>query len=364
MAQPSESLFIGDLPASIDDGTLQSVLGAYGGIKSLKVLPVSSRGSGAAIVTFNNATDATWIVQNLNGNIPQGLTTPIKASYKQNNLGGGGGAPGIHAPAAAPAWNPGGVGVTIGGLVTTPQYGAPMAQPQYGGGGGYDKGGGKGGGPASPSENVFIGDLPAAITEQELVAVFGAYGTVKSHKMLAPGRSGSMAAIVTWDSIDKAKWVVENLNGNIPQGLTSPIVCRYKASKNPSAAAQAYGAPPPPAYGAYGAAPAPMMAVGGVGGGILSLPDAVLVGDLPQGIDDATLQSVFGAYGMISSHQFLPPTVAGAQAVISFSTKEEATWCVEHLNGNIPQGLQTPIRCVFKNAPGIAVGGGKGMTPY
>merc|ERR1712083_935371 len=90
--------------------------------------------------------------------------------------------------------------------------------------------------------------------------------------------------------------------------------------------------------------------MGGMPGGVISSPDAVLVADLPMGIDDATLTSVFGAYGMITSHQLLPPTATGGQAVISFSSLEEAKWCVDHLNGNIPQGLSTPIRCLFKNA--------------
>merc|ERR1712060_673669 len=116
---------------------------------------------------------------------------------------------------------------------------------------------------------------------------------------------------------------------------------------------------------------APLAAPGGMplggagmlgGAGIMTSPDAVLISDLPQGITDATLQSVFGAYGMIASHQMLAHSALGAQAIISFSTKEEANWCVEHLNGNIPQGLSGPIKCVFKNGQAAAGAGAPGLA--
>merc|ERR1712232_914084 len=89
--------------------------------------------------------------------------------------------------------------------------------------------------------------------------------------------------------------------------------------------------------------------IGGISSGFMDSPHAVLMTDLPQGMNDDALKSVIGAYGMITSHKFLPPMPTGAQAVINFSTPEEAKWCVEHLNGNIPVGLSAPIKCMFKN---------------
>merc|ERR1719460_2910638 len=32
-------------------------------------------------------------------------------------------------------------------------------------------------------------------------------------------------------SVEMATWIVENLNGNIPEGLTEPIIARYANDK-------------------------------------------------------------------------------------------------------------------------------------
>merc|ERR1719265_1414400 len=38
--------------------------------------------------------------------------------------------------------------------------------------------------------------------------------------------------------------------------------------------------------------------------------------------------------------------------MVRFETVDMATWVVENLHGNIPQGLEQPIICRFANAPG------------
>merc|ERR1719264_581619 len=48
--------------------------------------------------------------------------------------------------------------------------------------------------------------------------------------MPSQGKPG-LAAIVEFASIDEAKWVVENLNGNMPQGLTDPVACNFKRER-------------------------------------------------------------------------------------------------------------------------------------
>merc|ERR1719369_2239526 len=77
----------------------------------------------------------------------------------------------------------------------------------------------------TPSDNIYVGDLPADIDEARLGAVFGAYGTVKSSKILpGPGKCG---ALIRYTTTEEATWVVENLNGNIAQGLESPIKVNF-----------------------------------------------------------------------------------------------------------------------------------------
>merc|ERR1719356_387685 len=76
-----------------------------------------------------------------------------------------------------------------------------------------------------PSDNLFIGELPATFTDEQVKAVFAAYGTVTQCKLL-PGQ-GKNAALVRFASQDEATWIKDNLNGNIAQGLTGPISVKY-----------------------------------------------------------------------------------------------------------------------------------------
>lgn len=78
--------------------------------------------------------------------------------------------------------------------------------------------------------------------------------------------------------------------------------------------------------------------------------DSVIFEDLPLNADDETLNGVFGAYGLLKSAQFLPasPITGKRSAVVQYETAEDAKWIVDNLNGNVPQGLSEPIKCMYK----------------
>eukprot|EP00928_Gymnodinium_smaydae_P094310 TRINITY_DN789_c0_g2_i1.p1 TRINITY_DN789_c0_g2~~TRINITY_DN789_c0_g2_i1.p1 ORF type:complete len:358 (-),score=80.75 TRINITY_DN789_c0_g2_i1:93-1118(-) len=330
MAAPSENLFIGDLPAEIDQEKVREIFSQYGTIASLALNRISDRGNRSAIISFGSVDEATWIVNNLNGNIPQGMTSAVTVSYKQQKGAGKG-------------WQGGGYG---GGM--------PMAPPQ---------------GKAAdvPSDSVFVGDLPDDCDDERLKSVFNNYGTVVSHFFTPIGSSGKKACLITFGSVAEATWIVQNLNGNIPQGFTEPIVARFKNRKNKGKGAgwdagwggdAAWGKGGKGGYGGWDAGWGAgdkggwggkgWQQGGGCGGGNPA-GDSVFVGDLPMGIDDATLQSIFGAYGNIKSHKILPPGSTGSAAIITFSSVDEAKWLVDNLNGNIPQGLSAAIKVRFKD---------------
>lgn len=349
--EPSPNVFVGDLPPNCDDAMLQTVFGAYGTVVSQRLVAPGVSGKLAALVSFADVATAQWVVDNLNGNIPQGLTEPVVVRFKTQ---GGGKGKDAFAPAPAPP-----------APVVNRGAAAPAAQNWAAPPGGC---GGKDGGKASePSPNVFIGDLPPNCDDAMLTTVFGAYGSIVSHRLVAPGSSGKLAAVVSFADVATAQWVVDNLNGNIPQGLTEPIVARFK-NQGPGKGKDA-GAP-------FGPAMAPVgfgAAVGGYGGGFAAkgappsvgkgnINNTIFVGDLPMTIDDASLSSIFGAYGNITSFKIMPPGISGAAAVISFASPGEAQWIVENLNENIPQGLTTPVKVRFKT-PKPDKGFGKG-GPY
>eukprot|EP00930_Biecheleria_cincta_P055676 TRINITY_DN41976_c0_g1_i1.p1 TRINITY_DN41976_c0_g1~~TRINITY_DN41976_c0_g1_i1.p1 ORF type:complete len:303 (-),score=52.81 TRINITY_DN41976_c0_g1_i1:96-1004(-) len=78
---PSDNLYMVDLPEGIDDATLKTIFSAYGTVQTLKVLPNPKGGKCAAMVRFQSVEEATWIVENLNGNIPQGLAEAIQVRF-------------------------------------------------------------------------------------------------------------------------------------------------------------------------------------------------------------------------------------------------------------------------------------------
>lgn len=81
---------------------------------------------------------------------------------------------------------------------------------------------------APPSDNIYISDLPPQITKEECEAVLQAYGTVTQCRILPPKLPGQKScALVRFSSVEEAQWIVDNLNGNLAEGLSEPISCRF-----------------------------------------------------------------------------------------------------------------------------------------
>merc|ERR1719277_1907746 len=112
-------------------------------------------------------------------------------------------------------------------------------------GGGCWSGGGNGWGGnqnSTPSDNLYMKGLPAGSGAESVKSIFSVYGNVLSVKVLeAPmGKgNGTVAALVRMSSVDEAKWLVDNVNGNIPQGLTDPVEIKF--ASNPKGAGKGKG---------------------------------------------------------------------------------------------------------------------------
>jgi len=172
---------------------------------------------------------------------------------------------------------PGGIGMATGAVALGGAAGGALA----GGGGGlqgFVPGVGR---CAEPSCNLFIAGLPAGSNEEVVAQIFAAYGGVAQVKVLPDSGRGDRAALVRMDNILQAQWIVENLNQNIPIGLSgissTPLTVRF--ADNRAERAKALGLPREPlggkgskgGSGAYGPAsgydgPASM------GGGVAAPP--------------------------------------------------------------------------------------------
>merc|ERR1712113_135294 len=151
---------------------------------------------GAALVQFATMADAIWVVENVNNNIPESLTSPVMVKYKSAPAGKGNGE----------------VGKTFDPhSVSMPQLGPDVL--------------------STPGDTVFIGDMPMDVDEANVLKIFAKYGEIVRCKVMSlkPGVTRG-AAVVQFATPDAAKWLVENVNNNIPEGLTSPVVVKFKSA--------------------------------------------------------------------------------------------------------------------------------------
>merc|ERR1719277_804024 len=83
-----------------------------------------------------------------------------------------------------------------------------------------------------PSDNLFIGDIPPEWSKSDFEQVFSAYGTVVESRILPPKQEGQKgAALCRMGSVEEATWLVENLHGNIAEGMAEPIIIRFANAK-------------------------------------------------------------------------------------------------------------------------------------
>mmetsp|Transcript_33958 Transcript_33958/g.54064 ORF Transcript_33958/g.54064 Transcript_33958/m.54064 type:complete len:476 (-) Transcript_33958:71-1498(-) len=321
-APPSDNVWIGNLPSGLDGESLNAIFQAYGEIVQSRVLPVKDPSApSSAMIRFASVDMATWVVESLNNNIPEGLEQPILVRF-------------ANAPGAKDAGK---------GVASAPT----------------------GGGAAPPSDNVWIGSLPAELDQNTLHNIFQGYGQIVESRLMPPKEDGAHAcAMIRFQSVEAATWVVENLNSNIPEGLSTPVIVRFAnapAGKDGSKGKQQW----PPSQ------PASAPGIKGWGApqpGSFS-QDNVWFGDLPPGMDGAQLEQILSAYGQIISSKMLPgkDPEAFSCAMVRFASAEMAKWVVDNLNGNIPEGLETPVVCRFANASGgkdQSKGACKGSAPY
>ena len=84
-----------------------------------------------------------------------------------------------------------------------------------------------------PSETLFVTGLPIDCTNEYGKEIFSQYGTVKEVTTL-PVSAGknAKAAFVIMETVDDAKWIVEHVNGNVPQNLTSPVTIVFATPRS------------------------------------------------------------------------------------------------------------------------------------
>jgi len=209
------NLYITGLPDGVDDEMFRQLFEEYGSgtIVSIKLFAQSNYG----FVKYSTVEEAQAVINELNGCIWGNSTLVVKFANKDQGQGGGG------------AWSggPGGGGnssyAAAGGPVVIPGGAAGAA--------GYSAAGWTGISQPSSSrkgetavDQVYVKGLPPDFQNDDLYHCFAGYGEVVWHRVLKKAGSDDAAvALVQMATAEEAAWLVENLHGNIPQGLSAPV---------------------------------------------------------------------------------------------------------------------------------------------
>eukprot|EP00927_Polykrikos_kofoidii_P077217 TRINITY_DN74184_c0_g1_i1.p1 TRINITY_DN74184_c0_g1~~TRINITY_DN74184_c0_g1_i1.p1 ORF type:complete len:227 (+),score=39.57 TRINITY_DN74184_c0_g1_i1:83-763(+) len=220
--RPSEKLFVSDLPPNLEADYIKELFSAYGSVSECKAVPPC-----CAIVRFATLDEATWVKDNLNGNIPQGLSQPVSVDYSKS-------------------WGNNSWGKSKGDGKDSGDWNQ----------GPYDKGGGKGngkgctikilkdgliaagalpGGKWSNEENaLFIGGLPEDTTDLDLYQIFSTFGSIPAKGVRAMCKEGVCNGVgfVNFSEASSVDTAIMTLNGTqMPDG--SRLTVKKKGPSKP-----------------------------------------------------------------------------------------------------------------------------------
>lgn len=315
-------VFVGSLPPTIDEATFRQLFEPYGNINSTVCNPAKRYG----FVIYSSMEEAQAAINAMAGFNFEGQCITVKLA---DNQGG---------PTTGGPW-----------ASSMPAM-STMAHPAS------DAGSPAGMDAASQATSIYVKGLPANMTAESVRATFAPYGSVLDCKVLvACGQSndgtGQSVAIVRMGSVTEANWLVENLNGNIPEGLTRAVEVSFKGQKpEGSSAAIRYspyggGAPAAPAlpypvpeiangHGGHAAA-ANEYLIPGMAQTIAACPPSskLYVKNLPLTADDLYLYKAFSPFGCVLSAKALPKEgyVIG---FVQYSSDAEALSAITALNGH------------------------------
>lgn len=231
---PSTALMVSELPPGVDEGQIKRIFEPYGSIKAC-----NAQGPGRVRIVFATQDEATWIRENLDGNIPEGLSKPVSVAYTSV----GGPMPGFKGAGKAPAQAaPMGATPYGKGAAAAPSWGAP-AWGGAKGDGGMAKGDAKGGNGdsiqvlkqglraaaalpggkwANDANALYICNLPADTCDVDIYEIFSPFGAIPSGGVRAmQSQDGQCTGIGFVNFLDPAaaSASIATLNGTVlPSG--------------------------------------------------------------------------------------------------------------------------------------------------
>ena len=336
----NSNVYIAKLPVHVDEATLTKLFEQYGTIECCRVQrnPQNTTGRTFGFVKFRSRQEARGAIEGMNGALING--TPIEVKLADQD-------PGEKASSG------------------------------------------------TPSDNLYVRNLPSTWGTEEMTALFSHYGSVMTCRVLHSGEGTRGAGgLVRMSTVSEASQAIAGLNGRIPQGGSDMLFVRYadtpeekarrKAKKNghhsqphhphhhPYARYVSYTTPPPqglqiaqqqPVYAvesggpypgtgwtldpaaaaaAYSVTPAPATytSVYTPRPGNYSSPPpqpcSIYIKNLPPTADKLFLYEKFARFGAITSVKPMPDEATGACKGIGFVNYTDASaarMAVDHMNG-------------------------------
>mmetsp|Transcript_128890 Transcript_128890/g.241075 ORF Transcript_128890/g.241075 Transcript_128890/m.241075 type:complete len:310 (-) Transcript_128890:56-985(-) len=199
--------------------------------------------------------------------------------------------------------------------------------------------------PEIQQDNLYIKGLPVGTTEDTVKKIFGAYGTIVSTRVLpTPDGADNAAALVKFGDVSQAAWLVENLNGNIPSGLMTPVTVRYATANKGKASGKGQGLERFGPYGGKGATgpPTGQQVAWAAGMQISNGSDEsnLYIRGLPPQADDLYLYKVFAPLGaIVSVKAILAEHGCAGYGFVKYANVEDANKAIELLNTTpLPDG--------------------------
>eukprot|EP00931_Biecheleriopsis_adriatica_P051528 TRINITY_DN298_c0_g1_i1.p1 TRINITY_DN298_c0_g1~~TRINITY_DN298_c0_g1_i1.p1 ORF type:complete len:237 (-),score=49.44 TRINITY_DN298_c0_g1_i1:45-755(-) len=184
-APPSNELFVQGFPVDTTRDTATPLFAQFGTVKEITILPVKpGKNAAAGFVAMTTTEEATLCIQNLHGSVLPGSAARLDVQYSTPR-----------------GKRPGEV-----------DYSTMMWGP-------YGKGAS---GEPPENETLYIKNLPPDSTKESVTAIFSQYGTVINCNALPP-KGEQVTAFVKMSTVEEAKFIVTNVNKQIPNGLMTPV---------------------------------------------------------------------------------------------------------------------------------------------
>mmetsp|Transcript_31895 Transcript_31895/g.36260 ORF Transcript_31895/g.36260 Transcript_31895/m.36260 type:complete len:228 (-) Transcript_31895:702-1385(-) len=177
-------LFVGNLAYETTDDSLRSHMEVAGDIKDVHIFKDRSyRSKGCGVVQYYNPEDAKRAIDilrdaNLDGRrllIRYNMKDPRKDFGEQNSYG------------------------SYGGGGSGSKYGSSRSRDQ---------------GPGNPSKQVFVGNLPYSVTDEQLYNSFKEFGSIDAASIRKNERGLSKGhGIVTFSTVEEAQEAIDRMNG-------------------------------------------------------------------------------------------------------------------------------------------------------